>query len=206
MTKDYIKGDDERRFISPKIEVRNDDEDRTVIEGVAIVVGRKTNLGWFDEIVAPGAFDERMNDDVVALFNHDPNLPLARTTSQAEGHLELYKDTEGNLAYRFMIPNTTIGKDLAENIRTGVITSSSFAFRIAEDKWEYADSEKENDLRTILKLERLYDISPVTYPAYNDTSVAVRSLERSHETEERQRELIDKDRAEMDILCFDVGI
>lgn len=180
--KDYIKGLDEnaeRRYFSinpDDIQIREEGDSRT-IEGVAAVVNSTTDLGWFQERIAPGAFEGRLKDDVVALFNHDPNYPLARTTAKGPGALELFINDNGDLGYRFEANvNTTVGKDLLENIRTGVISKSSFAFTIDEDEWSKG---KETDVRTIKKIKRLYDVSPVTYPAYNDTAVAARSCEKS---------------------------
>ena len=78
------------------------------------------------------------------------------------------------------MPNTTYGKDLAISMKRGDITQSSFAFTVAEDDWSTDDSG--NNIRTIKKIDRLYDVSPVTYPAYNmaesDLVVAKRGLEQ----------------------------
>ena len=180
MTDDYIKNRDnaERRYISPVIELREDDDGKT-IEGIAAVVNKETDLHWFREMIAPGAFDDVLRDDVVALFNHDPNFPLARTTAQGEAQLELFLTDAGDLGYRFKSPQTSVGRDMEENIKTGIVSKSSFAFTIKEEVWERNDDEDVPDLRVIKKIKRLYDVSPVTYPAYNDTSVAARSLERS---------------------------
>lgn len=194
---DYIqKRDDsaERRYITPNIEVRAEG-DENIIEGVAAVVNRETDLGWFTERIEPGAFDSVMEDDVVALFNHDPNYPLARTSA---GNLELFLNDNGDLGYRFKVPNTTVGRDLAENIRSGVVSKSSFAFTIEEDEWEYKRGSGAGDLRKIKKLKRLYDVSPVTYPAYNDTSVAARSLENVKKPNEEFRKA--KAEWEIDIM------
>lgn len=203
--KDYIKGMDEnaeRRYFSinpADIQIREEGESRTV-EGVAAVVNSTTNLGIFEERIAPGAFDGRLNDDVVALFNHDPNYPLARTTARGEAKLDLFITKEGHLGYRFSAPKTTVGNDLIENIRSGVISKSSFAFTIEKDEWGKGE---EADVRTIKKIKRLYDVSPVTYPAYNDTSVAERSLEQHHYPQKefaRDCAERDKDLRELDLL------
>jgi uncharacterized protein len=182
LEKDYIRKIDEnaeRRFFDPKMEVRSEGESR-MIEGVAAVVGKTTNMGWYDEEIARGAFDDVLGDDVVALFNHDPNLPLARSTAKGDGKLEIFIGNQGDLMYRFKAPNTSIGNDLLENIKNEVINKSSFAFRIKEEDWIFGDEGKKvNDKRIIKKMERLYDVSPVTSPAYADTSVAARSKDVS---------------------------
>ena len=177
--------DKERRYIAPHMEIREEEDGSRMVEGVAAVVNSTTDLGWFEERIDKGAFDDVMNDDVVALFNHDQNLPLARTTATGDGKLELFLNDKGDLGYRFKTPNTQLGKDLAENIRNGVVTQSSFAFTIEDESWEFASRSNglDKDVRTIKKVKRLFDVSPVTYPAYADTSVAARSVEKALQPE-----------------------
>jgi uncharacterized protein len=154
------------------IELRKKDdgsEDRTVRGYAAVFNKDSEDFGFFIERIAPGAFDGRLSDDVVALFNHDPNLPLARSGAG----LKLGVDEVG-LFYEFEAPDTTVGNDLLKNVRAGIIKQSSFAFTVKEDKWE--ERKGKPALRTITKFERLYDVSPVTTPAYPDTTVAARSL------------------------------
>jgi HK97 family phage prohead protease len=159
-------------------ELRANAESRRV-EGYAAVFGSESEeLGWFVEEIAPGAFDDVLSDDVRALYNHDENLILARTAS---GTLELSIDERG-LRYAFDAPNTTAGNDLLESIKRGDISQSSFGFRVKEDKWEDMEMEQNGKKwfktkRTIMKVERLFDVSPVTFPAYPDTDVARRSLD-----------------------------
>lgn len=184
--KDYINNIDgaERRFFTAPVNFReshNDEEN--VIEGVASVVSRQYNMGWYREEVLPGAFDEVINDDVRALFNHDPNYILARSVN-GQGTLQLYIDDAGNLAYRYKTPDRQFAKDLQDAIRSGDVTQSSFAFKIKEQRW--IEIEGEPELRQIVKLERLYDVSPVTYPASPDTTVAKRSFESVRDTQEHQ--------------------
>lgn len=173
---DYVSSieDAERRVLTHKVEYREEDEGK--IEGIASRVDEWYDLGGFDERVAKGAFDDVLENDVRALFNHDPNLVLARTKSKT---LELFKDKEGNLAYRFKTPNRSYAKDLEDAVKSGDVDQSSFAFRVKEEKWEWRDDNKDlkKDRRTILKFEKLYDVSPVTYPASPSTTVATRQIE-----------------------------
>lgn len=169
-----------------KMETRMDEvENGLKVVGHASVYNRLSeNLGGFKEIIAPGAFDDVLNDDVRALINHDSNLILARTTS---GTLELSTDETG-LKYEFTIPETSYGKDLAVSMERGDISQSSFAFTVDDDTWETVNGE---DVRTITKVKRLYDVSPVTYPAYpdaNDLVIAQRSLSIYKEKQEREQE------------------
>jgi HK97 family phage prohead protease len=180
--KDYIdKETTERRFFPSDIsvEVRDDKPDSRTITGYAAVFNKDSeNFGWFIERIAPGAFSDVLQNDTVALFNHDPNYPLARN-----GVNMTLSEDEFGLKYRFEAPSTTIGNDMLANVRSGVIKQSSFAFTVAEEKWEEKDG-KEPSIRTITKVKRLYDVSPVTYPAYPDTTVAA----RSHEVVKKQQE------------------
>ena len=148
-------------------------------------------LYGFREIIDPGAFDQADISDVRALFNHDNNLLLARTKS---GTLDLEIDGNG-LRYEFEAPNTSYGKDLVELMKRGDVTQSSFGFTIASDGeyWEVRDGEM--PIRHITRVQKLYDVSPVTYPAYPDTSVAVRSLEAfmSQKAHVEEQEEVDAD-------------
>lgn len=201
---DYIEKRDkdaERRFTSPDIQIR-EEGDSKIIEGIAAVVESETDLGWFTERIAKGAFDDVMNDDVVALFNHDPNFPLARTTATGTGKLDLFLNKRGDLGYRFTAPNTTVGADALENIRSGLVTKSSFAFTIAEETWETNADKDVPDVRTITKVKRLYDVAPVTYPAYKDTSVAARHMEEHKKPNKdylADKYAMDKDLRELDL-------
>merc|ERR1712167_189744 len=99
-------------------------------------------------------------DDERALFNHNPDLILGRTIANT---LNISVDEKG-LRYEFDAPDTTIGNDLLVSLKRGDITQSSFGFIVEEDSW---DNDKEGKvIRTIEKVSRLLDVSPVTYPAY----------------------------------------
>jgi len=165
MEQKYNAHESERRTIN--FELRARPESRT-IEGYAAIFDSETNLGWFTEEIARGAFQGADMTDVVALFNHDPNFPLARTSS---GTLSLEVDEKG-LRYSFEAPDTTFGEDLLKMIRRGDISQSSFAFTIKEQQWiDRADAPMK---RIIREIDTLYDVSPVTYPAYKETSVTAR--------------------------------
>jgi HK97 family phage prohead protease len=103
---------------------------------------------------------------------------LARTGS---GTLTLSVDERG-LRYEFDAPNTTAGNDLLEMLKRGDVSQSSFAFTVKDEKWDEVKAEM--PIRTITKVKRLYDVSPVTYPAYPDTTVAKRSLDAAKKQEQ----------------------
>lgn len=187
--KDYIKNIQgaERRYFASEVRASKtapvDPEDTTevfpLIEGYAAKYNSVTTIGWcykYEEEILPGAFDDVLNDDVRCLFNHDPNYVLARSNG-GKGTLTLTSDEVG-LKYSYVTPDISYAEDLAVSIDLGNVSQSSFAFEIAEETWIIGDSEKGIlDKRQIKKFKRLYDVSPVTYPAYEDTEVAQRSIE-----------------------------
>lgn len=170
------------------VESRVENESRLVYGYAALYDNTTRIMDWYDEEIAQGAFDSAQMDDVRALFNHDPNLLLARTKS---GTLSLSVDERG-LKYEFEAPNTSAGNDLLEMLRRGDVSQSSFAFTIAAEEWIEEKGMKPK--RRITKVERLYDVSPVTYPAYPDTTAAKRSFEHWKEEQppEPQNDLAKK--------------
>lgn len=175
--KNGLPDDIEIRTWPGKVELRaNGDDDNGVksLEGYAAVFNVWSEGLWFQEKIEPGAFSESIQeDDVVALFNHDPNLVLGRNTADT---LELSEDDKG-LLYVVTLPDSRTGEDIYVSVERGDVKGSSFGFITLEDKWEYPEGDDENVLRTIIKA-RLYDVSPATYPAYLDTTVAARSLDQ----------------------------
>lgn len=163
----------ERRIFSTGIEVRaaSDEDGSAVVRGhAALFETLSDNLGGFREKIAKGAFDDVLSDDTRALFNHDSNIILGRTTA---GTLRVSVDDKG-LVYEYDSPDTTTARDLLVSMERGDVTQSSFGFIVEEDDWQEDDEGR--IIRTIIKLRELFDVSPVTYPAYPDTDVAVRSM------------------------------
>lgn len=168
-----------RRSLQSPVELRaKDGAQLRMIGGYASVFDTTTNLGWMTESVAPGAFDDVLSNDVRCLFNHDPNQILGRTVS---GTCRIAQDEKGLMYECDMSESSPIAQHVMDAISRGDVSQSSFAFTIKEEKWE----KKKNDQgfeywhRTILKVGQLYDVSPVTYPAYEDATVEElsRSLE-----------------------------
>ena len=155
-------------------------EESRMISGYAAVFDSDSeDLGGFTERIERGAFAEAIKvSDVRALFNHDNNMILARTAS---GTLRIYEDERG-LKYEFEAPNTNVGNDVLEMIKRGDISQSSFGFTVEQDSWAKRDG---TTYRTIKKVKQLYDVSPVTFPAYPEASVAVRKLEEINLEENR---------------------
>jgi len=168
---------DETRYtvlmVSVVNEEREDGSGKMTIAGYAATFNNRSNdLGGFKEVIAPGAFDSVLEDDVRAVFNHKPDNILGRSSS---GTLRLAVDNTG-LHYEVDLPNNTLGRDLFESVKRGDIKESSFRFAVAPGGAEWRDID-EGLIRTITKFSRLVDVSPVTYPAYPDATIATRSME-----------------------------
>jgi HK97 family phage prohead protease len=146
--------------------------DGNTIAGYAAVFNSTTDLGYFEERIKPGAFARAIKEqhDVRALWNHDPNWILGRTKS---GTLRLSEDNVG-LQIEVDPPDTQMGRDLVESIRRGDVDQMSFAFIATKESWT-----ERKDMLPLREIEDvdLYDISPVTYPAYQATTVGLRSAE-----------------------------
>lgn len=181
----------ESRFLSASVELRAaaETEKAPVVRGYAAKFNVESeNLGTeeyqFREIIKPGAFDDVLLDDVRALFNHEADLILARSKN-GEGTLKIGVDDIG-LWYEFESPDTQVGRDLVTSLKRGDVDQSSFSFTVASDGQIWEETKTGDGptviLRTITKVKRLYDVSPVTYPAYPDATVALRSLQEFRNT------------------------
>lgn len=161
----------DRRTFQVELRASDDTESRTVT-GRAAVFNQWADLGWFREMIAPGAFTEALTkSDVRALFNHDNNHLLARTKS---GTLKLTEDERG-LNFSFDMPESR--EDILEMIRRGDLSECSFQFSMREGAEEWRYDEDGNEERIITKVGRLYDIALATFPAYEGTSIDLRSFE-----------------------------
>lgn len=147
----------------------------------------------FREKVVKGAFEETIQiDDIRALFNHDPNYVLGRNKA---GTLTLEEDEKG-LKVRIVPPDTQWAKDLLVSIKRGDITQMSFGFTVILDRWSYEDNI---DVRELLKV-KLFDVSPVTFPAYSQTECGIRSMfdiMKTHQSEVAKSKETNKRKLEM---------
>jgi len=175
----------ERRILSVEdMELRVTDDDEPKISGYAAKYGVwSLDLGGFKEKIRVGAFDEALEKcDIRALKNHDPNFLLGRTSS---GTLRLKSNSIG-LKFDIDSPDTNTGRDTIVEIRRKDITGCSFSFTTKEDDWKYYEDSRLNE-RTIIKIGELFDVGPVTYPAYPDTTVAARSMDAHQKSTEQEK-------------------
>lgn len=177
-----MKNDIEQRTFAVDMRMEQREDGKRTMSGHAAVFNTETELGRdIRERVAPGAFAESIQtDDVRALFNHDANYVLGRNRA---GTLTMREDEKG-LAVEIDPPDTQFAKDLTVLMERGDISQMSFAFEVLKQSWEERDGY---DLRTLEKV-KLWDVSPVTYPAYTQTDIAVNCRD-AWKTENKQPEV-----------------
>lgn len=181
-----------------KVELRQSDDGKATIVGLAAIFETLSeNLGGFREQIMKGAFDDADMSDVRGLFNHDPNFVLGRTTSDT---LELEITSKG-LRFSIDLPDTNTIRDLVlEPIKRGDVDQASFGFVVAPGGASFDENEDGVLIRSITKFQRIFDVSPVTFPAFQDTQVGEASFrswtQESHdaaaELQERKKESVSR--------------
>ena len=175
-------------------EVRADqnEEHGHFLAGRPIVYDAKTDLGWCDEIIEKGALDGADLKDVRFLINHNTDMiPLARSRNNNENStMQLSVDEEGmSIRVDLDTENNAEAKSLYSAVERGDLDGMSFMFTVDADKWE--DIESDHPVRSILKLGRIFEVSAVTFPAYEQTSITARglsdALESAKESLENER-------------------
>lgn len=176
----------ERRFVKTEFRVSAENEPAKISGYGAVFNSRSEDLGYYQELreeIDPHAFDSVVatRPDVRGLFNHSADYVLGRTTA---GTMRLTIDARG-LAYEIDPPDTQLARDLMVSMRRGDISGSSFSFVCKRDQW--TENEDGSVTRRILEIGDLYDVGPVTYPAYPASSAGARSLPASMPAEMRSR-------------------
>jgi uncharacterized protein len=190
----------ERRTFTGTVIARAEGEGMPkVIGGIAAVINSVTDLGYFEEVIEQGAFDNALSKeyDIRCLFNHEAELILGRTTA---GTCSVFVNGDGNLEYTWVpdYDNPT-HMSVVRSIMRGDITQSSFAFTIKEQSWSESEKYGSMGKRSIRTIEDLYDVSPVTYPAYQDTEADARSVVALRD-QEREIEEAKRSQAAADVL------
>ncbi|MGX5913944.1 HK97 family phage prohead protease [Aliidiomarina sp. Khilg15.8] len=188
----------EKRIFKSSVELRSAPDDESeqtsqLIVGQASVYNSLSeNLGGFREVFKPGAFADVLTQDVRGLFNHDKNYILGRTSS---GTLRL-TDSESALGYEIDAPDTQLIRDLVmAPIKRGDINQSSFAFKVAPGGDDWTEDADGTIVRTIHKISKLFDVSPVTFPAYPSSAVSARCADSCMDALNEYREKILNQRA-----------
>jgi HK97 family phage prohead protease len=206
----------DRRSTAAPVELRENQDGAPTIRGYAAKFYRSSDPGTEYELwkgarerIMPGAFDKAIQgDDVRGLFNHDPNMLLGRSKA---GTLKLEVDEVG-LRYEIQPADTSVYKDVVEYLRRGDVDGSSFQFSVPQggEEWRMEGGSEIRELREV----KLYDVGPVTFPAYKSATSGVRSMEDCDEAKERrddwrkemekERELLDRQLCEIYLRGIDV--
>jgi HK97 family phage prohead protease len=164
--------------ITLTVEQRAEGEGKKIVGHAAVFNSLSEDFGGWREQIAPGAFKKAIKtDDVRALFNHDANYVIGRNKA---GTLRMAEDDTG-LSIEIDPPDTQWARDLVTSMERGDINQMSFGFSVDRDGQKWDESE-DGDVRTIKKVSRLYDVSPVTFPAYTQTDAAMREFRNFCET------------------------
>jgi HK97 family phage prohead protease len=190
----------EKRTFTGTVIARADGENMPKeIGGIAAVINSVTDLGYFEEVINAGAFDYALSKeyDIRCLFNHEAELILGRTKADT---CKVFVNGDGNLEYTWVpdYENPT-HMSVVRSIMRGDITQSSFAFTIKEQSWTTSEKYGNMGKRVITVIEDLYDVSPVTYPAYADTEADARSIAAMRD-EEQEIEAAKRSQASADVL------
>lgn len=168
----------ELRAFTFEVRAEQDEQHGNILTGRPIVYDSRTDLGWYDEIIERGALMETDLRDVRFLVNHNTDMiPLARSrNNNANSTMQMSVDDEG-MAIRvdLDVENNSEAKNLYSAVERGDIDGMSFMFTVDGDKWD--DIESEHPTRTITNIGKVMEVSAVTFPAYEQTSISARGLD-----------------------------
>lgn len=168
----------EIRSFDFEVRAEENEEKGKFVEGRAIVYGQRTNLGWYDEIIADGALKDTDLRDVRLLVNHNTDMiPLARSRNNNANSTMQLSVVEGegmDIRANLDVENNADAKSLYSAAARGDISGMSFMFVVDSDSWD--DLESEHPTRTITGIKRVLEVSAVTFPAYSQTSLEARGL------------------------------
>lgn len=172
-----MKKELETRVYSVSLETRDDSEETGIVKGRPIVYSSRTDIGWFDEIIEPGALDSTDLSDVRLCLNHDTSYVYARSRrNNPNSTMKLNPNEFGlDIEAALAINESSRAKDLFTAIKREDIDKMSFMFSVDEEDWE--DLESDHPVRHIKKIGSVVEVSAVTFPAYDTTSINARSKE-----------------------------
>lgn len=200
---------------SYNFEIRAEETEKgNIITGRPIVYDRKTDLGFFDEIIERGALENTDLTDVRFLVNHDiSKIPLARSRrNNGNSTMHLTVDDDGmGIRVTLDTENNSEARALYSAVQRGDITGMSFMFGIDGEEWENLDTD--HPTRRIKSISTVVEVSAVTFPAYSDTTINARSKEALdsarlalENAKQRRSETVDTDKNEIELLKLKIQI
>ena len=176
--------DKEIRSFDFEVRADQNEEHGHFLTGRPIVYGSKTDLGWYDEVIKDGALDGADLRDVRFLVNHNTDMiPLARSrnnNSNSTMQLSVVSGEGMDIRVDLDTENNAEASSLYSAVSRGDISGMSFMFRVDADSWDDIDSD--HPIRTIDKISKVYEVSAVTFPAYEATSIQARGLSEALES------------------------
>lgn len=192
----------EIRAFNFEVRAQEDEEHGTYIEGTPIVYDSWTDLGWYDEVIDRGALADTDLRDVRFLVNHNTDMiPLARSRNNNENStMQMSIDDEVGMRIRVNLDteNNTDAKALYSAIERGDISGMSFMFNVDGDRWE--EIESEHPKRHIEKISRVFEVSAVTFPAYEATNISARGLSDALDNAKVSLESVKAEKREIELL------
>lgn len=174
----------ELRNFNFEVRAKRDEERGTFLEGTPIVYEQWTDLGWYDEKIADGALADADLRDVRFLVNHNTDMiPLARSRNNNENSTMQMSIEDGvgmNIRVNLDTENNAEAKALYSAVERGDISGMSFMFLVDGDSWDDIDSD--HPKRTITAIRKVMEVSAVTFPAYEQTSISTRGLDEALES------------------------
>ena len=196
-----------------EIRAENNEKNGDHITGRPIVYDSKTDLGYFDEVIVSGALEETDLKDVRFLVNHNTDMiPLARSRNNNENStMQLSPDEKGmGMRANLDTENNSEARNLYSAVGRGDISGMSFMFTIDEERWE--DLDTDHPTRYILKIGKVFEVSAVTFPAYESTEISARDkealdsaklvLESAKRSLESDKEALELEKAKLQIFLI----
>ncbi len=191
----------EIRAFNFEVRANNDEEHGTFLEGTPIVYDSWTDLGWYDEMIDRGALADTDLRDVRFLINHNTDMiPLARSRNNNENStMQMSVDDEVGMKIRVNLDteNNAEAKALYSAVERGDISGMSFMFTVDGDRWEDIDSE--HPQRHILSISKVFEVSAVTFPAYEATSIQARGLSDALDNAKASLESVKAEQRKMEL-------
>ena len=191
----------ELRAFDFEVRAERDEEHGTYLTGTPIVYNAWSNLGWYDEQIADGALKDTDLKDVRFLVNHNTDMiPLARSrnnNANSTMQMEVVDGVGMNIRVNLDTENNAEAKALYSAVERGDISGMSFMFTINGDLWEDIDSD--HPKRTITDIKKVMEVSAVTFPAYEQTSISARGLEDALENAKSSLESVRAEKRAIEI-------
>lgn len=182
----------EIRAFDFEVRAEQNEEHGSFLTGQPIVYNERTDLGWYDEIIEDGALADTDLKDVRFLVNHNTDMiPLARSrnnNANSTMQLEVIPNIGMSIRVDLDTENNSEAKSLYSAVKRGDISGMSFMFTVDEDRWEDVDSE--HPTRHITKFSKVFEVSAVTFPAYEATSIQARGLSDALESAKESLESV----------------